>query len=82
MFETITMEDEKAKEEKLIGLPGITEAQVQDANQGFMVATICRVLYFVIFLLKHSGTQIWWEDSVAGKLNILTGDWFKSCTMQ
>lgn len=64
-FETITMEEERAKGEKLIGLPGITETQIQDANQGFMVTTICRVLYFVIFLLKHSGTQIWWEDSVA-----------------
>lgn len=53
MFEIITMEDERAKEEKLIGLPGITEAQIQDANQGFMVATICRVLYFSLEALRN-----------------------------
>lgn len=82
MFEITTVEDERTKEEKRMELPGIIEAQIKDAVQGFMVATVWRGLSLVIFLLKHSVIQVQWKDSGAGELNILTEEWFKLCTKQ
>lgn len=77
MVETITTEDERAKEGKLMRLVGITEAPIEDADQGFMVATICRVLYFVIFLSEHSGAQVQWKDNGARELKICSGKWLR-----
>lgn len=52
------MEDERAKEEKLMWLLGIIEAQIENANRGFMMATIYSFIlgYFFLEALRSPGT--------------------------